>query len=57
MVEPVALRVLEICPGEFVVQYKGGLDSWSTFSDTFDNAEEARAWMQEQSDSADYDAE
>jgi len=57
MREPVALRVLEICPGEWVVQFEGGLDGWTTFSDSFDNAEEAHAFMQEQLDSADYDAE
>jgi hypothetical protein len=57
MATPVALRILEIDPGEWVVQFKGGLDGWTTFSDTFDNAGDARAFMQEQLDSADWDAE
>lgn len=57
MNEPVALRVLEICPGEWVVQFEGGLDGWTTFSDTFDNAEDAQVFLQEQLDSADYDTE
>jgi hypothetical protein len=54
MTEPVGLRVLEICEGEWVVQFEGGLDGWTTFSDTFDNAEDAQAFMQEQLDSVDF---
>jgi hypothetical protein len=57
MSEPVELRVLEICPGEWVVQFEGGINGWTTFSDTFNNEADARAFMQEQLDSADYDAE
>jgi len=57
MAKPVALRVLEIDPGEWVVQFEGGLDGWTTFSDTFLNEADARAFLQEQLDSADYDAE
>jgi hypothetical protein len=57
MQEPIALRAIEICSEEWVVQFEGGPDGWTTFSDTFDNAADARAFMQEQLDSADYDAE
>jgi hypothetical protein len=57
MGDRIALRVLEICPSEWVVQFEGGLDGWTTFSDVFDNEADARAWMQEQANSADYDAE
>ena len=53
MPEPIATRVLEICPGEFVVQFEGGLNGWTTFSDTFDTLAEAEAFRQEQLDSAD----
>ena len=54
MSEPVALRVLEVCEGEYVVQFEGGLNGWTTFSDTFETFEEAQAWLKEQADSADY---
>lgn len=57
MSEPVGLRVLEVCEGEWVVQFEGGLSGWTTFSDTFDNEADARAFLQEQLDSADYEAE
>ena len=57
MHDAIALRVTEICPGEWVVQFAGGLDGWTTFSDTFDNPTDAQAFMQEQIDSADLDTE
>ena len=51
-------RVLEICPGEWVVQFEGGLDGWTTFSDTFTTETEALAFEAEQIASADFgDAE
>ena len=46
-------RVLEICPGEFVVQFAGGLNGWTTFSDTFTTEAEALAFEAEQIVSAD----
>jgi hypothetical protein len=49
----VTTRVIEICPGEWVVQFEGGLGGWVTFSDTFNNKAGAQAFMQEQLDSAD----
>ena len=57
MSEPVATRVLEVCEGEWVVQFEGGMNGWTTFSDTFSTREEAEAFEQEQLDSADWDAE
>lgn len=54
MSEPVATRVIEICPGEFVVQFEGGLNGWTTFSDVFTTRAEAEKFEQEQLDSADY---
>lgn len=57
MADPVALRILEVCEGEWVVQFEGGLNGWTTFSDTFDNEADAQAFLQEQLDSADWDAE
>jgi hypothetical protein len=57
MSEPVALRVLEIGPGEWICQFAGGLNGWVQLGYTFDNEADARAFMQEQLDSADYDAE
>ncbi len=54
MAEPVELRVLEICPGEFVVQFEGGLSGWTTFSDTFETFEEAQVWLNEQAALADF---
>jgi hypothetical protein len=54
MQDSIALRVIEICSGEWVVQFEGGLGGWTTFSDTFDNPIDARAFMQEQIDSADF---
>ena len=46
-------RVLEICPGEWVVQFEGGLNGWTTFSDTFATEAEARAFEADQIASAD----
>jgi hypothetical protein len=54
----VATRVIEICPGEWVVQFSGGLNGWTTFSDTFVTEAEALAFEAEQIKSADFgDAE
>jgi hypothetical protein len=54
----VKTRVLELCPGEWVVQFEGGLNCWTTFSDTFTSQAEAKLWEQDQIDSADFgDAE
>jgi hypothetical protein len=50
----VATRVIEIDPGEWVVQFEGGLNGWVTFSDTFVTEAEARAFEQEQLDSANF---
>ena len=55
MSELVPTRVIEICPGEWVVQFEGGLNGWTTFSDVFDTEDEALAFEQEQRDSADFD--
>ena len=57
MSELVPTRVLEICPGEWVVQFEGGLNGWTTFSDTFDTLAEAEAFRQEQLDSAGFGEE
>ena len=55
MAESVALRVLELDEGEFVVQFEGGIGSpWTTFSDTFATRDEAEQFLKEQVDSADY---
>ena len=54
MGELVPTRVLEICPGEWVVQFAGGIGGWTTFSDTFATEAEAKAFRQEQLDSADF---
>lgn len=47
----VATRVLEICPGEWVVQFEGQVNGWTTFSDTF--ASKARSFEADQIASAD----
>ena len=54
MSELVPTRVIEICPGEFVVQFSGGINGWTTFSDTFATRAEAHAFEQDQIDSADF---
>ena len=45
-------RVLEICSGEWVVQFEGGLAGWTTFSDIFVTEAEARAFEADQIASA-----
>ena len=57
MPKPIATRVLEICPGEWVVQFEGGLNGWTTFGGTFPTRAEAEAFRQEQLDSADFGEE
>ena len=57
MSELVATRVVEICPGEWVVQFAGGLDGWTTFSDVFATEAEAQAFEQDQINSADFGEE
>ena len=52
MSELVPTRVLEICPGEWVVQFEGGLGGWTTFSDVFSTEAEAQAFEQEQIESS-----
>lgn len=41
-------RVLEICPGEWVCRFEGGVNGWTTFSNTFATQAEARAFEAEQ---------
>jgi hypothetical protein len=53
-VSRVATRVIEIDPGEWVVQFEGGIGGWTTFSDTFSTLTEARAFEAEQIASADW---
>lgn len=48
MSEPVATRVIEICENEWVVQFEGGLNGWTTFSDTFTTREEAEDFEKNQ---------
>ena len=50
----VPTRVVEICPGEWVVQFAGGVGGWTTFSDTFATRAEAEAFEQDQIDNADF---
>ena len=47
-------RVLEICPGEWVVQFEGGLNGWTTFSDTFTTQADAQEFEADQIASADW---
>jgi hypothetical protein len=54
MSDPVETRVIEVCEGQWVVQFSGGLGGWITFSDTFATLAEAKAFEQDQLDSADY---
>ena len=49
----VATRVIETCPGEWVVQFEGSLNVWTTFSDTFLTEAEALAFEVDQLNSAD----
>ena len=50
----VPTRVVEICPGEWVVQFAGGVGGWTTFGDTFATRAEAEAFEQDQIDNADF---
>jgi len=50
----VATRVIEIDLGEWVVQFEGGLNGWTTFSDTFITEAEARVFEAEQIASAEF---
>ena len=52
MSELVPTRVVEICPGEWVVQFAGGVGGWTTFSDTFATRAEALTFEQDQINSA-----
>jgi hypothetical protein len=52
MEELVPTRVVEICPNEWVVQFEGGLNGWTTFSDVFSTEAEAQAFEQEQIESS-----
>lgn len=54
MSEQVETRVIELCKGEWVVQFSGGLGGWTTFSDTFPTESLAKVFLQDQLDSADY---
>ena len=55
MSELVPTRVLEICPGEWIVQFAGGLNGWTQLGDeTFATEAEALAFEQDQMDSADF---
>ena len=57
MNEFVLTRVVEICPGEWAVQFEGGIGGWTTFSDVFATRAEAEAFEQDQIDSADFGEE
>jgi hypothetical protein len=50
----VATRVIEVNLGEWVVQFEGGLNGWTTFSDTFLTEVEALAFEAEQIASAEF---
>ena len=50
----VPTRVIELRPDCWVVQFAGGLDGWTTFSDEFDTQDQAQAWERDQIDSADF---
>ena len=50
----VATRVIEVCSGEWIVQFSGGLNSWVQLGDTFATEALAQAFLQDQLDSADY---
>jgi len=55
MSELVPTRVVEIEPGTWIVQFAGGLNRWVQLGDeTFATAAEARAFEQDQLDSADF---
>jgi hypothetical protein len=46
--------VIELQPGEWVVQFARGINGWNTFSDVFDTQAQAQAWERNQIDSADH---
>ena len=49
----VETRVVEVCPGEWVAQFAGGLNGWVQLGDeTFATQAEAELFLQEQIDSA-----
>jgi len=55
MSELVPTRVVEIEPGAWIVQFAGGFNRWMQLGDkTFATEAEARAFEQEQIDSADF---
>ena len=55
MSELVKTRVIEICPGEWIVQFEGGLNGWVQLGDeTFATQAAAEAFEQDQIDSADF---
>ena len=47
-------RVIELASGEWVVQFEGGLDGWTTFSDVFATKAQAEIFEQQQIHSADF---
>ena len=53
MKEIVETRILEWSSGEWVVQFFGGLNGWTTFSEVFETEEEAKFWLKDQIDNAD----
>jgi hypothetical protein len=57
MSQLVDTRVIEICDGEWVAQFAGGVGGWTTFSDVFATEAEAQAFLADQIDSADFDQE
>lgn len=55
MAEPVATRVVEISPGEWIVQFEGGLSGWVQLNDeTFSTQKAAEAFLQNELDNADF---
>jgi hypothetical protein len=57
MADLVDTRVIEICPGEWVAQFWGGF-GWTQLGDEyFSTQAAAQAFLDDQIDSADFDAE
>jgi len=57
MTEICDTRVVEICSGEWIAQFMGGF-GWTQLGDeTFSTQSEAQAFLDDQIDSADLDAE
>lgn len=55
MAELPETRVVEIGPGEWIVQFAGGLNGWTQLGDeTFSTQEAADAFEQEQINTADF---